>query len=69
MRSTGFHLGSDQPIDPSETEFLPGLRYLHKELFLSNLDFDADMSRVDVEPNTLARPRLAGYYREDLARW
>ena len=65
----GFHLGSDQPIDPSETEFLPGLRYLHKELFLSNLDFDADMSRVDVEPNTLARPRLAGYYREDLARW
>ena len=65
----GFHLGSDQPIDPSHIEFLPGLRYLHKELFLSKLDFDADMSRVDVEPNTLALPRLARYYREDLARW
>jgi spermidine synthase len=65
----GFHLGSEEPIDPGEVELLPGLRYLSKELFLSNLDFDADMARVEVEPNTLERPILAGYYREDLAQW
>ena len=65
----GFHLGSEQPIDPRDIEFVPGLRYLNKEIFLSKLDFDADMARVEVEPNTLERPILAGYYREDLARW
>ena len=65
----GFHLGSEEPIDPGGIQFLPGLRYLTKELFLSKLDFDADMARVAVDPNTLERPVLAGYYREDLARW
>ena len=65
----GFHLGSVEPIDPRGIEFMPGLRYLNKELFLSRLDFDADMARVEVEPNTLERPTLAGYYREDFARW
>jgi spermidine synthase len=65
----GFHLGSEEPIDPQGIEFLQGLRYLNKELFLSKLDFDADMARVEVQPNTLERPTLAGYYREDLARW
>ena len=48
---------------------MPGLRYLSKELFLSRLDFDADMTPVEVEPNTLERPTLAAYYREDFARW
>ncbi len=65
----GFHLASEEPIDPRDIEFMPGLRYLNKELFLSRLDFDADMARVEVEPNTLERPTLAGYYREDFARW
>ncbi len=65
----GFHIASEEQIDPGSVQFLPGLRYLNKELFLSNFDFDADMARVGVEPNTLGRPTLARYYREDLARW
>ena len=65
----GFHIGSEAPIDPGSVQFMPGLRYLNKGLFLANFDFDADMTRVEVEPNTLERPTLAGYYRDDLARW
>ncbi len=65
----GFHLGSETPIDPSRIQLIPGLRYLNKDLFLSRLDFDGDMARVDVEANTLERPTLARYYREDYARW
>ena len=65
----GFHLASLGPIDPLGIEFMPELRYLNKELFLSRLEFDADMARVEVEPNTLERPTLAAYYREDFARW
>jgi spermidine synthase len=65
----GFHIGSEEPIDPGSVQLIPELRYLNRELFLSNFDFDADMARVGVEPNTLERPTLARYYREDLARW
>jgi spermidine synthase len=65
----GFHIGSEKPIDPRSIQLIPGLRYLNKDLFLSRLEFDGDMSRLDVEANTLERPILARYYREDYARW
>ena len=65
----GFHLAAGKPLDVSEADFGVPLRFLTKELFQSMFLFDPDMSRVDVEPNHLERPRLAEYYRNDYERW
>ncbi len=64
----GFHLGSQKPPDVQNIKFTVALHFLSKELFLSMFHFDPDMARVEVDPNTLGRPRLAGYYREGFHR-
>jgi predicted membrane-bound spermidine synthase len=31
--------------------------------------FDGDTDKLEVEPNTLDRPKLAGYYRDGYDNW
>lgn len=65
----GFHLGSQKPLDVQNIEFTVPLHFLSKELFFSMFHFDPDMARGEVDPNSLGRPRLVRYYREDYRRW
>jgi len=65
----GFHLGSLEPLDLRRVEFSVPRRFLDGDLFRTMLVFDADMARLEVEPNRLDQPILARYYRQDWARW
>lgn len=77
----GFHLGvpvSDETtgrsitkvaFDPRHIELKVKTRFLYKELFQQMFQFDGDTDEVEVEPNTLDRPKLAGYYREGYDNW
>ena len=65
----GFHLASLEPLELERIEFTVPRRFIESVLFGSLLHFDADMARIDVEPNRLDKPVLAHYYRQDWRRW
>ncbi|MEW6751285.1 MAG: polyamine aminopropyltransferase [Candidatus Latescibacterota bacterium] len=65
----GFHLASAAAVDPRAAEFTVPRRFLDAVTFRAMLRFDVDMARVDAPPNSLDRPVLARYYREDWAAW
>jgi len=56
-------------FSPRNLELKVKTRYLYKELFQQMFQFDGDTDEVEVEPNTLDRPKLAGYYREGYDNW
>ncbi len=65
----GFHLASRGILDLSAVEFAVPRRFLEASLFRSMLRFDADMARLEVEPNRLDKPLLARYYRQGWSQW
>ena len=56
-------------FDPAELVLKVKTRYLYKELFQQMFQFDGDTNKIEVDPNTLDRPKLAGYYRSGYDNW
>jgi len=77
----GFHMGvpvadessgrsvTEVAFDPAELVLKVKTRYLYKELFQQMFQFDGDTNKIEVDPNTLDRPKLAGYYRSGYDNW
>ena len=65
----GFHLASVAPLDLSTLDLAVPLRYLEEGLFQHMLEFDAEMAKIEVEPNRLDRPLLARFYRRGWSQW
>ena len=64
----GFILGSKRPLTLAN-QFLPGLKFISREVLPSMLFFSRDMSQVEVDVNRLNNQSLVTYYEAEWSRY